>query len=115
VTGLLGLYELDAAGTILYSSFKSENGGDRRIRDLDGVDFFSKVTQFNNVADFHRRFDTFRVASVPTETFDFTCEYPNERQMIRVLMARLSKDKVTDSFLIYIRRSPTPDFEFIAA
>jgi hypothetical protein len=105
VTDLLGLYELDAAGTILYSSLKSD----------EGVDFFSKVTQFNNVADFHRRFDNFRVASVPTETFDFTCEYHNERQMIRVLMARLSKDKVADSFLIYIRRSPTPDFELIAA
>jgi hypothetical protein len=100
---LPGVYEIDAEGIVLYSSLKSEDGSILRAYDLDGLDFFRRVTQFRNARDLQHRFDLFRQANVTTEAFEFTCQYEAEQQTIRILLARLTKGQEPGSFIIYVR------------
>ncbi len=100
---LSGVYEIDADGILIYSSVKSADGEIKRDPDPKGIDFFREVMLFKNATDFQRRFDSFREANVPSESFDFTCSYETRKLTIRVLLARLVDSASSCSFLVYIR------------
>lgn len=102
---LPGVYEIDAQGMVIYSSVKSADGFTNPRHDLNGIDFFREITQFNNANDFQQRFESFREASIPSESFDFTCRYETKRQKIRVLLARFVESPTSCSFLVYIRHT----------
>lgn len=100
---LLGLFELDVDGKVLYSSFQTEEGAMVRQLGFDGVDFFEAIARFANVEDFHHRFDLFRLAGARSSSFQFRCEYPEGPHDVRVVMARLMTDASPESFLVHFK------------
>lgn len=106
---LYGLVELDAAGTVLYTRFESE-GAQSSVSapDCAGLNFYTQVAPFRNVADFKSRLDSFMRGSQPAHSMDFTCDYEDGPVLVRVLFARIrerSQADVTKSVLVHIRRA----------
>ena len=101
---LLGLFELDESGRVLYSSFQSAEGAMLRQSSLDGVNFFQDIASFNNVGEFQRRFEFFRLAEARSSSFTFTCQYPDGEHLVKIVMARLMTETGPASFLIHFRR-----------
>lgn len=100
---LYGLVELDAAGTVLYTRFESDGA-----HDCAGLNFYTQVAPFKNIADFKRRLDDFTRGSQPAHSMDFTCDYEDGPVLVRVLFARIrerSQADVTKSVLVHIRRA----------
>jgi hypothetical protein len=98
-----GVYEIDANGILIFSSVRNADSIINHAYNGDGVDFFQEVTKFRNTSDLQRRFELFKEANVPTESFDFTCSFETEKLTIRVLLARLVEGPSSCSFLVYIR------------
>ena len=101
---LLGVFELDESGKILYASFESPDGAIGRDASLDGSDFFKDVARFSNVDDFQERFDAFRCGECRTTSFEYTCHYPGTTHNVRIVMARLMTDSTPASYLLHFRR-----------
>ncbi len=101
---LMGLFELDEEGTVLYSSLESSSGCMYREPRLDGANFFTEIACFKNKDDFQRRFDLFRFAETRACSFGFTCEYADGPFSIKVVMARLLLDRTHSSFLVHLRK-----------
>ena len=102
---LLGLFELDDEGKLLYCSFESAEGSMKRDATLEGANFFTSVVGFSNVDDFQRRFEIFRVGDTRSNSFQLNCMYPEGAQLVRVVMARLTADSVPTSYLVHFRRT----------
>ena len=100
---LLGLFELDENGNILYSSVEAEDGRLARDSSLDGTNFFTELAPFENALDFQRRFDFFRFADMRALTFAFNCQYADGPLLVKVVMARLLTGP-DYSFLVYLQR-----------
>lgn len=101
---LLGLVELDAAGTVLYARLEKD---DVR-RDLRGLNFFSEVAPFKNVADFRQRIDDFANGREQANSFNFTCDFEDGEIPVRVLVTRIrerTKETHAHSILVHIRQS----------
>jgi len=101
---LLGLFELDETGKVLYSSFQSAEGSMFRQSRFDGVDFFREIASFSNVRDFQRRFEFFRLAEARSSSFNFTCQYPDGEHVVKIVMARLMTETGPTSFLVHFRK-----------
>jgi hypothetical protein len=101
---LLGLFELTDEGTVLYSSIESPEGGIQRHPNVDGTNFFTDVASFSNVNDLQRKFGLFCLNGARSTSFQFTCEYSQGPQPIRVVMARLMTDTGPTSFLLHFRK-----------
>lgn len=106
---LYGLVELDAAGTVLYTRFESDGTpSNGRAPDYAGLNFYTQVAPFTNVAQFKNRLDDFTRGSQPAHSMDFTCEYEDGPVLVRVLFARIrerSRADTTKSVLVHIRRA----------
>jgi hypothetical protein len=101
---LLGLVELDQAGTVLYARLEKD---DVR-RDLSGLNFFSEVAPFKNVAEFRQRLDDFTNGRDQANKFNFTCDFEDGEVSVRVLIARVSErtnGKRAESILVHIRQN----------
>src|SRR5215213_8542776 len=103
---LLGLFELDDAGKVLYYRMDS----DGTSPDMTGHNFYDKVASFDNVEEFRRCVTDFTRGGRAADSFDFDCRYDGSDQPVRVLLARIS-DRVnrntTKSVLVHIRRGVT--------
>jgi len=99
---ILGLFELDDVGTILYSSL-DHDGSITRAPSLLGANFFADVTNFTNVNDFRSRFNFFCKTELLSHSFDFTCVYSSGPSVVRVSMARFDRTP-SASFLVHLRR-----------
>jgi hypothetical protein len=101
---LLGLVELDPAGTVLYARLERDGEG----RDLGGLNFFSEVAPFKNVEEFRRRIEGFASGKEPANSFNFICEFGDGLVPVRVLLARI-RDRAdgwrTKSILVHIRQA----------
>ena len=93
---LQGLFELDDEGLVLYSTLKAQG------ITAKGRNFFTDVADFANASDLQRRFDLFRFANTPAQSFQFTCNYSDGPTQVKVLMARLLKD-ASRTFLLDLR------------
>ena len=105
---LFGLFELDAAGTVLYTRLEREGGAaPGGAPDYTGRNFYTEVAPFRNVVEFRSRVDGFSRGSQPAHSMDFTCDYEDGPLLVRVLLARMrehSQTDVTKSVLVHIRR-----------
>lgn len=105
---LFGMFELDAADTVLYSRMERDGRGDYMpTPDFNGRGLFEGVTPFANAEDLRRRINSFRLNGAQADSFDFTCEYDDGPVPVRVLLARVrerSDREVTKSVLIHIRQ-----------
>ena len=99
---LLGLVELDRAGTVLYARLER----DAARRDLGGLNFFSEVAPFRNVTDFRRYVEDFANGVAPVNSFYFDCDFDDGVVPVRVLLTRVrerSNGERTKSILVHIR------------
>lgn len=106
---LFGLVELDASGTVLYTRFDSDGAAPFGVApDYTGLNFYTEVAPFRNVAEFKSLLEGFSRGSQPAHSADFTCDYEDGPVYVRVLLARIrerSQADTTKSLLIHIRRA----------
>lgn len=105
----LGMFELDAVGTVLYSRANADGpAGHGPAPDLKGRNYFDEAAGFANAAELRRRVNLFRAGGAQADSFDFTCEYEDGPVPVRVLLARIrergSGYDQTGSVLIHVRR-----------
>ena len=104
---LLGLFELDAAGKVLYYRLDSagETGG--TSPDIVGRNFYNEVAGFENVEDFRRCVTEFTSSDTAADSFDFECRYGDFAHRMKVLLARICESenrRNTKSVLVYLKR-----------
>ncbi len=101
---LLGLFELDGAGKVLY--YRMDSG--ETWPELTGHNFYDDVASFENVEEFRRCVSDFTGGGKAADSFDFNCHYEDSQRPIRVLLARI-RERVnrnnTKSVLVHIRRA----------
>ena len=102
---LFGLLELDLHGTVIFSKLE----GDEKFAgavDVVGLNFFSEVATFLNVAEFRQHFETFDNNRHPSNSFLFNCDYEDGAVPVKILLARLKEDtKYPGSVLVYIKKA----------
>ncbi len=110
---LFGMFELDAADTVLYSRLELDGRGDGvPAPDFRGRGLFDGGGPFANAEELRRRINSFRSNGAQADSFDFTCEYDDGPVPVRVLLARVrerSDREVTKSVLIHIRQRHSPE------
>lgn len=105
---LFGLFELDAAGTVLYSRIEPDGRSSRPGLGLAGTNFFREVAPFGNAEELRQRIDRFTRGPSPADSFNFVCQYDNGPQPVRVLLTRVrerSSREKTKSVLLHIRKA----------
>lgn len=104
---LFGLFELDEAGTVLYSRVESGGAG-AAGHFVAGSNFYEEVAPFGNVEEFRRRVTQFARGASPADSFRFDCIYDGVAFPVKVLLARIrertSRD-LTKSVLVHIRQA----------
>jgi hypothetical protein len=103
---LLGLFELDGTGKVLY--YRMESGGELGGMSLDmaGHNFYDEVAPFENVEEFRRCVTEFTRGAKAADSFDFDCHYEDSDHPVRVLLARIRERlnrNNTKSVLVHIR------------
>lgn len=104
---LLGLFELDDAGKVLYyrKDLAGEPGG--ASMDIVGHNFYSEVAHFENVDEFQRCVTEFRRSATAADSFEFECRYGSSAHRVKVLLARICESvnrNNTKSILVYVKR-----------
>ncbi len=109
---LLGLFELDGSGKVLYYRMNSDEEPGGASLDMAGRNFYDEVAPFENVAEFRRFVTEFTRGSKAADSFDFDCQYEDSDHPVRVLLARIcervNRNK-TKSVLVHIRRGGSTD------
>jgi hypothetical protein len=84
---LFGLFELDDAGTILYSR-PGENGGQQDGHSVVGKNFFDELGGIDNDDLLRRHFRKFLESNRPVDSFIFDGVFSETPVRAKVLMAR---------------------------
>jgi hypothetical protein len=105
---LFGLFELDAAGTVLYARIEPDGKpvGGGTGPDVSGRNFYEDVAPFENVEEFRRRVLQFARGIRHADNFSFNCQYQDGALPVRVLLARIrerTSNDQTKSVLVHIR------------
>ena len=103
---LLGLFELDDAGKVLY--YQMDSAG--TSPDMTGHNFYDEVARFENVEEFRRCVTDFTRGAKAADSFDFDCHYDGSDHPVRVLLARIREHvnrNITKSVLVHIRGGVT--------
>jgi hypothetical protein len=94
-SGNMGLFELDTAGTVMYSRVNPniyDNASSAPpSSDFVGRNFFEEVAPFKNVEEFRRRFRHFACGSDSAEKFTFTCQFEERPAEMKVMLTRISE------------------------
>jgi hypothetical protein len=107
---LLGLFELDAAGKVLYYRMDPGGAPGSTSPDMAGHDFYDEVAPFENVEEFRRCVTDFTRGAKATDSFNFDCRYEGSDHPVRVLLARICERmnrNSTKSVLVHFRRGNT--------
>ena len=104
---LLGLFELDAAGKVLY--YRNDSAGEpgRTSPDIVGRNFYNDVAGFENVEEFRRCVTEFIRSATAADSFEFECRYRDSAHPVKVLVARIRESvnqNNTKSVLVYLKR-----------
>lgn len=104
---LLGLFELDAAGKVLYYRMDSDGEPNGASPGIVGRNFYNEVANFENVEEFRRCVTEFTRSDTPADSFDFECRYGKSAHRVKVLLARIRESvnrNNTKSVLVYVKR-----------
>ena len=108
---LLGLFELDDTGKVLYYRMDSDRTQSGTSPDIAGHNFYDEIAPFDNVEEFRRCVTEFTRGAKAADTFEFDCRYEDSAHPVRVLLARIcecmNRNK-TKSVLVHIRPRVTP-------
>ena len=105
---MLGLFELDALGKVLYYRMDSDD----TWPDMTGHNFYDEVAPFENVEEFRQYVTDFTQGEKAADSFDFDYHYNGSDHPVRVLLARICErvnHNNTKSVLVHIRRGVTLD------
>lgn len=86
---LFGVFELNVAGTVLYSKINPQYSNFVLPTDLIGQNFFDEINNHLNVSELRRRFIDFAKGRDAVENFTFV--YPSEPEPIkaRVMLTKI--------------------------
>ena len=104
---LLGLFELDDAGKVLYYREEVEGEPGGTLPDFVGRNFYNEVAGFENVEEFRRCVTEFRRSATAADSFESECRYGDFDLRLKVLLARIcgSVNRAnTKSILMYLKR-----------
>lgn len=104
---LFGLFELDPAGTVLYSRMEPGGDVDGIVPNMDGHNFFEDVVPSEHAEELRRRISAFTDGDGQADSFHFTCQCDAVPLPVKVLLARIrerSNGKQTKSILVHIRK-----------
>lgn len=104
---LYGLFELDSAGTVLYSRHEPL-GNNEEWPGTAGRNFYDDVIPFQNVEEFRRCVSDFTNGPKLADSFQFNCVYKGLATPCKVLLARIRdrvNDRTTKSVLVHLRRT----------
>jgi len=102
-----GFYELDAAGTILYSRPKHDGKFEKPDASLIGLNFFEKVLVCQNSENLRRRFAGFVSGRTTADSFIFSCQISGSLIPLRVMFVRVSeRNSGAREVLFYIDIKP---------
>ncbi len=104
---LFGLFELDSAGTVLYSRIEPDGHTMGEVPDVAGHNFFNEVAPFENAEELRSRVRAFTNGDGQADNFHFTCRVDSGPLPVKVLLARIcerSNGKHTKSILVHIRK-----------
>jgi photoactive yellow protein len=89
----MGVFELDTAGTVMYSRVNPNVNAASFTpsSDLVGRNFFDEVAPFKNIEEFRRRFRHFARGSDSAEKFTFTCQFEEHPAEMKVMLTRISE------------------------
>jgi hypothetical protein len=102
-----GLFELDSAGTVLYSRPDPAGETNANWPDVVGRNFYIEVAAFGNIEELRRKIAQFTYSSSPADSFHFECECEDGPLAVRILLARIrerSSNDRTKSVLVHIRK-----------
>jgi hypothetical protein len=104
---LLGLFELDDAGKVLY--YRMDSAGESRgtSPDILGHNFYNEVAGFENVEEFRQCVTEFTRSATAADSFEFECRYGGSAQRVKVLLARICESVNPNnmkSVLVYLKR-----------
>lgn len=109
VRKLYGLFEIDAAGTVLYARVEPDGTPQRDTApDYTGRNFYTEAAPFRNVAEFKDQLEAFNRSAQPAHSMNFICDYEDGPLLVKVLLARIrerSQADTTKSVLVHIRRA----------
>lgn len=88
---ILGLFELDTEGTVMYSKVNALNAPKVMPSDLFGLNFFEQVAPFGSNEEFRRRFRFFAKSSEWSEKFNVTCRFEDDSLNLNVMLTRISE------------------------
>jgi DNA polymerase II large subunit len=105
---LLGLFELDDAGKVLYyrKDLAGEPDGGSSM-DIVGHNFYNEVARFENVEEFRRFVTEFTRSATAADSFNFECRYDGSAHRVKVLLARICESvnrNKTKSILVYLKQ-----------
>jgi|SRR5215213_548674 len=104
---LFGLFEIDPAGTVLYSRMEPDGDGHGNMLDVAGHNFFETVAPFENAEELRQRIARFTRSDGQADNFHFSCHYGNGPMLVKVLLARIrerTNGTHTKSILVHIRK-----------
>jgi hypothetical protein len=104
---LFGLFELDPAGTVLYSRIETDGRASAGGPDVAGHNFFDEVAPFENAEELRQRISTFTRGEGQADNFQFTCQFNDDFLPVKVLVARIrerTNGNHTKSILVHIRK-----------
>ncbi len=93
-SGNMGLFELDTAGTVMYSRVNPgvyAASTTAAPSDFVGRNFFEEVALFKDAEEFRRRFRHFACGSDSAEKFTFTCQFEERPAEMKVMLTRISE------------------------
>jgi len=103
---LLGLFELDDAGKVLYYRMDSAGEPSGTLPDIVGRNFYNEVAGFENVEEFRRCVTEFTRSATAADSFHFECRYGDIAHRRKVLLARICESenrRNTKSVLVYLK------------
>src|SRR6185503_2883539 len=84
---MLGLFELDALGKVLYHRMDSPGTS----ADMRGHNFYDEVAPYENVEEFRQCVTDFTQGEKAADSFHFDCHYNGSGHPVRVLLARIGE------------------------
>ncbi len=97
-----GLFELDTAGTVLYSKLDRKNIHSNLPSELNGLNFFDEINLFKDTEEFRRRFRYFTSGSKTAEKFTSTFEIEENRVELNIMITRISEREFNGAKKIFI-------------
>ena len=109
VEELLGLFELDDAGKVLYHLANSDSEPSVTSPGIEGCNFY-EVVSFENMEELRRGITEFTLGAKAADSFSFDCHYDGLPHRLKVLLARIrerANQTNTKSVLVHISPEKT--------